>query len=281
MRNLSLQEKEENFISTLLYCNNLFEQSYESKLTYHKNMINLFESISGNNFDNKINESLINYDNYRNNKLSFFKDVNKLFEDTDIGIIANLNENIKTFNNDFNIFDFKNDLHKHIEKLSKQNDFDKLDKLPSTVLKIKLFMKSNICVNGFDILNNLALQKELTSNFGLNISNLISIIFDKSNKQLLFIFNGEVITYILENNVFDKYINCYNDDFNKNVSKINQDNYLELIKNDVNTNIIELHKNLSISEKYKFEENLYFDNKKTKENKETFMYRKSNLFFKS
>ena len=45
MRNLSLQEKEQNIIATLIVCNN--ELNLDDKNKYKNNMVQLYESIVG------------------------------------------------------------------------------------------------------------------------------------------------------------------------------------------------------------------------------------------
>ena len=280
MRNLSLQEKEQNIIATLIVCNN--ELNLDDKNKYKNNMVQLYESIVGGDIidsDSEIFESnnLIKKSDFRNNKYAYFQKVNNLIDNYDKDVIISLNENINQ--DSFNINNFKNELKKEINLLQNNNDFNNLDKLDSNILKIKIFAKKPIYVYGFNILNNKNLQKELQQVYNLNIENIIAIIFDKSNKQILFIFESIIITYVLENNDFGYYNDVWKDTENGNVlniNKINKTNYLEFIKTEINANIIVLYVSISNFD-LTFKDNLFKD--KFKETLESQQQNKNNNFF--
>ncbi len=286
MKNLSLQEQEQKFISTLICCNNELSQEYNAKKSYNKNMIQLYESIVGAQkipYEQITVHNLINFKDFRANKYAYLNSVKKLMEDFDVDMMVNLNENSNFQDDGFNIQSFKNQLNDVIQKMSSNNDFNVLDSLNPTILKIKVFTKKPIYVYGFDIVNNQYLLDELNSNFGLSINNIYSILFDKSNKQLLFIFPGKIISYLVNSNTFDDYNVVWKDVWQGNVENIHTvtfENYMEFVKEHINTNIIELYKNPT-NFNPQFTDNLYNDKKKTDENLQELMFRKSNLFFKS
>lgn len=288
MKSLSLQEKEQKFVSTLLCCNHELIKNYDAKLKYHKNMVQLYESIVGNDnieFEEIKQHNLIDFNEFRQNKFAYFNEVKKLVENFDINLTMQLNESIVSFtgNQGFSIEDFKKDLNNVITELSKNNDFDVLDTLSDTVRKIKIFSQKPIYVYGFDILNNQIFQKEIKEKFNIDTNDIYSILFDKSNKQLLFIFQGKIISYLLKTNELDYYNNIWNDTYQGNVKGIETikfDNYFNFVCENINSNIIELYKNPQ-NFNPKFSDNLFKDNKKTAENAASLMYRKANLFFKS
>ena len=286
MKNLSLQEQEQKFISTLICCNNEMSQEYNAKKSYNKNMIQLYESIVGIGkvpYNEITQHNLINFKDFRANKFAYLNSVKKLMQSFDVDMMVNLNESSNFEDDGFNIISFKTQLNSIIEKMSISNDFNVLDSLNPTILKIKVFTKKPIYVYGFDIVNNQYLLEELSSNFGLSINNIYSIIFDKTNKQLLFIFPGRIISYLVNSNEFDDYNNVWKDTWQgniENIDKIKFEDYNEFVRENINNNIIELYKNPS-NFNPKFEDNLYGDKKKTDENLQELMYRKSNLFFKS
>jgi hypothetical protein len=276
MRNLSLQENEQEIVATIICC------SKQLKID-NKPMIKLYESIIGfsnenNNIDSEIieNNNKVKFSDFRNNKLAYFNNVNKFLNESENNIINNLNEN---FNDDsVNIEYFKKELNKNISELLKNNDFNKLDTLDSNILKIKIFANKPIFVYGFDIMNNYHLQEELKNTYNLNIVDIISIIFDKTNKQLLFVFENNLIVYVLETNSFGYYNNIYeNQKINESITKTN---YLDIIKNEINANIIEIFINRTKLE-FTFKDNLFQDKKRTEEIAGKSQYRNNNLFVKS
>ena len=285
--NNSTQDLEEKLLATLICCNESLSTEYSKKLNYHNNMMKLFESVSGieqitpNIYKSK---NLIDIKNYRKNNYAYTKDVLQLindYEKNSLLIIKTLNENLK----DFNITSFKDDLFKYVSNLSYDNDFNILDTLSQTVTKTKILAKKPIYIYGYDIVNNILLQKELEDNFNIKLLDIISILFDKSNKQLLFVFKGKIITYVIENNSFGYYNQIWKviDEWFESISDINlitKDNYFEFISRNINSNLIELFRNYNVSE-IKFNDNLYFDSSKTKENIDKLLYRNANLFIKS
>lgn len=284
----SSQNLEEKLLATIICCNESLSSDYNKKLNYHNNMMKLFESVTGIQTITKeyySSQNLIDFNNYHGNKYAYSKDVLSLLQDygdNSYGTIKSLNESLT---DNFNITTFQKELSEYILNLSHDNDFDKLDTLSPTIIKTKVFSKKPLYVYGFDIFNNFGLRKELELTFKLNMNDCISILFDKSNRQLLFVFNHRIITYILENNSFGYYNQVWKelDEWFipiEEISSITRDNYYSFISENINSNLLELHKVID-SSKYKFEDNLYFDKKKTKENVDNLMFRQNNLFIKS
>jgi len=274
MANLSVQSKEQLIIGTILSCNNEIKKF--SKLTglkestkfnmYHFNMVQLFGDINPlfeNDFQiNKIPEDSIFVKNTRGNYYSYFQKVNEFLEGYEPNIQQSLNESlivddIKVKNPiQMNIDTFKIDLKNIINDLEKQND---LNSVSNEIIKIKTFAKRPIFIHGFDICNNIALQKELIEKFNLSINKLISICFDKSKKQLLFItdVSTNIICYDLNEDILDLYNNINIEDKIKQ-EKLNIKTYLFQIKELIHNNIIELYFNIDLLD-LKYSDNLYSD----------------------
>jgi len=275
MTNLSVQSKEQLIIGTILSCNNEIKKF--SKLTglkessakinmYHFNMVQLFGEINPlfeNDFQiNKIPDDSIFVKNTRGNYFSYFQKVNDFLEGYEPNIQQSLNESlivddIKVKNPiQMNIDTFKVDLKNIIKELEKQND---LNNISNEIIKIKTFAKRPIFIHGFDICNNIALQKELIEKFNLPINKLISICFDKSKKQLLFISDNStnIICYDLNEDMFDFY-NKVNVEDQIKQEKLNIKTYLFQIKDLIHNNIIELYFNIELLD-LKFSDNLYGD----------------------
>lgn len=274
MRNLSLQEKEQEIVATIIACNKEINPNNKNN-----NMIQLYESIVGFvdnkqiNYENIEINNKIKFSDYRKNKLFYLQQVNNFLNESEnnpdtIDIIINLNESIQ----DSEIINFRNDLNKNIEELLKSNDFNKLDILDKNILRIKILANKPIYVLGFDIMNNYHLQEELKNVYNLNIVDIISILFDKSNKQLFFVFDKKLFNYVLETNEFDYYKIQWDD--------LNNKNYLSIIKNEINANIVEIYINKDNLD-FKFQDNLFCDIKKSEEIIGKTQYRNNNLFVKS
>lgn len=254
---LSQQDKEQQIIATLSVANSIIQKNQNNN-----SLEKLYESLDF--FGNISDNNQIKIEEFRKNKFVYLQEVNKfLNESCPNDILTNLNES-------FNIDLFKQSLNDAIKELLKNNDFDKLDIISPEILKIKLLAGKPIYVYGFDIVNNYHLQEELKTNFGLNIINCISIIFDKTNKQIFFVFENKLMIYELKTN----YFGLYKENLSEN---INKDNYLYLIKEEINANIIQLY----IKFECKFEDNVFKDKKKTIEVDKKAQYRNNNLFVKS
>ena len=254
---LSQQEKEQQIIATLSIANSIISNNNSNNP-----LKKLFES---QDFYGTIEDNnQIKLSDFRNNKFVYLQEVTKfLNESCPEDIIQNLNES-------FNIDLFKESLKVTINELSNNNDFNKLDIISPEILKIKLLAGKSIYVYGFDIVNNYHLQEELKSTYNLNMIDIISILFDKSNKQIYFVFENKLFVYELQTNYFGYFKEKLSENINKN-------NYLFLIKNEINANLIILYKKFE----GEFKDNLFLDKKKSEEIKGKAMYKNNNLFVKT
>lgn len=265
----SVQDKEALIIGTVVACNdvlshflnenknfkkNRFVQLYESKLhdIYKYNLKGLFEDFSI-ELPNAI-------ENTRNNYYSYFNKVYSFLNGYELSIQKTLNESLNVsetnVKNPFqiNIETFKTTLKSIINKLEKQDD---ITNYGQQTISIKTFAKQPLFITGYNICNNIALMKELQEKFGITHENLMAIVYDRSNKTLIFIpvNSRSVITYSIlqddlkvENNYLSK--------------ELKSDNYLENLKlmKDNNT-FIEIYINQNTLN-FNFTDNLYNDVKR-------------------
>ena len=178
-----------------------------------------------------------------NNKFAYGKKVKKYLEDSLNANEKELFESIKTFNsyNTIKFNDILNKINNSIKSLEKINDFNLLDGLPNTVVKTKVLLKKPIYVYGFDIMNSFNFMESIRTQFNLYPNNITEILYNKSEKELIHIYNDVYVTY-----------NISNDEFRLNKLLKNQS-----INDIVGNNLISLYKNL---QNIKFTDNLYADN---------------------
>jgi len=286
---MSIQAKEQLIIGTILsankelekFCNefgniskvgkemrNLMENQNFS--LYHYNLSNLFSQVSGIDYIqlNESFDSIMDQNNYvknpRKNYYSYFQKVNNFLSGFEIPLQKSLNESLNVDNEQvespiqMDIMTFKNDLKKVIEKLEQSND---LEVIPPNILKIKTFAKQPIFICGYNICGNLALKKELFDRFQITDQTLLSVCFDKSNRQLLFIVEDstKMVCYDLKQDVLELYNNVSTNEKIPFV-KLLGNNYLGKIKELIHNNIVVIYFNES-SLMLKFTDNLYCDTK--------------------
>jgi len=202
--------------------------------------------------------------NPRKNYYSYFQKVNNFLSGFEIPLQKSLNESLNVDNEQvespiqMDIMTFKNDLKKVIEKLEQSND---LEVIPPNILKIKTFAKQPIFICGYNICGNLALKKELFDRFQITDQTLLSVCFDKSNRQLLFIVEDstKMVCYDLKQDVLELYNNVSTNEKIPFV-KLLGNNYLGKIKELIHNNIVVIYFNES-SLMLKFTDNLYCDTK--------------------
>lgn len=274
MNKISILEKEQLIIGTIINCNNEIKKlsgivnlNETSNNVYHYNFCQLlseinplFENIQ---IEREIPKNINKIENHRNNFYSYFKKVDEFLDGYELNVQTFLNESLKIDElkiespKQLDILSFKNDLKSLIKELSMKNDFDKL---PADILKIKILAKKPLYVYGFDIANNLSLQKELHEKFNIIFDDLLSICFDKSNKQLLFIQNSDIkniVVYDLKSDNLDYYDLINKDNLLKSET-LNPKNYYDKIKEQINNNIVEIYINIKIKN-LTITDNLYFD----------------------
>lgn len=278
----TIKDKEALIVGTILSCNeeirkfqNLVGLKESQKVNlYHYNMIQLYGEINPlfeNNLDvNKIPDESIAFKNLRGNYYAYFQKVNQFLEGYSPNIQQSLNEslNVDVINiqnpTQINIFTFKDELKSIINNI---NFKDELDKLPKEILKIKTLAKLPILIYGFDICNNVGLRKELEETFNLPINQLISICYDKSKKQLLFVpTTTNIICYDIKEDIFDYYNKVNFGEQIKSDIKLNPKTYLYDLRNLIHNNIIEIHFNVDLLG-LQFDNNLFGDEHRIKLNK--------------
>lgn len=249
---------------------NILSEKYLSKTK------KLFESVY---YKEEIS-SPINYDECRQNKFYFFKKVKEeilnLQKNVDTESLKIINESLATDKFKNSVLTFITDIDKEINFYQKQNDFDKIDLLNDISKKTILFSNKPIFVNGFNLRqfldSNNIISKEILTKFGANIkTDLKLLIFNKSDKELYFIFQRKltnektIINYNILNNELDYLINFNFDNYGSDKNLFfnefwkDEKNYRKIIGKYINNNLIELYKNNELYDTIKFEDNLYGD----------------------
>lgn len=278
MVNLSILDKEQTIIATLIDCNKQIQSLNESVLNnkslekkvnlYHYNFGSVYKQLNE-SISDQSQDDFVAIKNHRGNYYSYLKNVKNFIEGYEPEIQKSLNESLSIDEKlnpnatQINIFSFKNDLDKILKILEKQNDFDRLD---SEIIKIKSFAKQPIMILGFDVCNNLGLKTELYNKFKIQESDLIAICYEKSEHQLFFITSNIIVVYSVKNDLFDLY-NIVNK--NRQISELTLEpkTYLKVLKEKIEKNTLyELWVNVEKFE-LKFTDNLYFDNLRNTENK--------------
>lgn len=266
MAHKSMQDKEELILGTIIDCNekimkflnenksfkkNRYIKLYESKLKdiYTYNLRNLCEDYS------KQLPTAIECKN--NNYYSYFQKVYNFLNGYELGVQKILNESL-TVNEQkvqnpiqVNIETFKSTLRNIINKLEKQND---IENYSSDIIKIKTFSKQPLFICGYNICNNIALMQELYDKFKITNENLLSIVYNKREKEIWFlpINSTSVIVY----NITTDELKQENGFIQKQLDGINYLDELKQMKD--NFTLIELYLNQNTLG-LKFTDNLYKD----------------------
>lgn len=278
---LTTQDKEQIIVGTILYCNSVIQKLneqyngqhklrklFETDTTYY-NMINLASKITGagismlnENVDTFIADNNFVKMNEHQNNYAYFKKVRSFLNGFETSIQQNLNESlvIKTptirplgggrlesenaQSQISNIDTFKKQLNKYIVELENNND---TDNYTSQVISVKIFLNKPLFVYGFNIANSLMFQQEICNKFNKNSDELLMILFEKSEKYLMFIFKNDIITYSI------------NDDELKKMNltfRIDTSNIICCIGDNISRNVLILYHKTS---DLKFTDNLYHD----------------------
>lgn len=296
--NLSIRDKEQMIVGTIICCNNVIRSLNESfaknsKISklfecdkFHYSFVQLASSITGESFKNMnehINTFVLDTNfipmNEHQNYYAYFKKVREFLNGFEPDIQQNLNENMtfyfpepkklgkgKNLNikeelnipsntnvsdgisvkqNNTDIESFKEKLNEYIYELEQMND---VNNYSSEILKTKIFANKPIFVKGFNIVNSIVFQKELVEKFNKNISELLAVWFDKSNKQIMFIFKNDLILYKIDNDSLFR--------FEEEKLTFDQKTYVEILHEKITQNYIVLWQNIS---DIKFTDNLYKD----------------------
>lgn len=236
-----------------------------------------------NNSESFIEENTFVKMNEHNNYYVFLKQVREFLNGFELGIQSNLNESINIYipepkqlgkGTPINVKEtmgvnagekvverkakqkpvtdieaFKEKLNRYIYELEQINDVERYQTYDKQILQTKIFSGQPIFVCGFNIVNNLVFQREISEKFGLNVDSLLAIWYDITGKRLLFIFPNDCISYRITN---DDLIRPQ-----KSI-KFKNENYVDVFKEHVTNNYIVLFQNVS---DVKFTDNLYKDSK--------------------
>lgn len=259
----SIKDKERYIVGTVINCNQeiknlsglINKPLNEHVNVYHFNMVSLYESIMDlNNSPGQLDLNTVpSYvQNPRGNYYSYFNKVYDFLDGYAPNIQKNLNESLVIDGNEndiqLDIVSFKNDLKKIIDDLSKQDD---IENLSDEILKIKAFAKKPLFLYGYDLLNSLPLQKELQEKFNISNNDLIAIVYDKTNKQLIFVTALKLVGYMVSKDELGLI---------ETGLELTAKNYYGTIKEKLeNNNLIELFVDFTKME-FKFTDNVYLDN---------------------
>lgn len=248
------QNNELLIIGTMLQCNKVLNENNHiiNETKYSRNLKRLYSVSTG---EMNLNESQImelpnavNYPKTKNN-YAYYNQVFNFLNTFDMPLQESLQND--GLNGLTTIIDFKTELKSIIEKLDKQDSFDNYT---DSILKIKILTQQPLLVCGMNLINNFALMQELSINFGITNNNLLSIVYDKYNKDLLFIGydTNSVIKYNIKSDKFERKI------FEKYL-KFNPKNYFTELKTLTGVNyMFELYVSIpALSLEYS--DNLYLD----------------------
>lgn len=257
MDNSSKQHNELVLIGTILECNKrLFESTRLPRCKkYFKKFNNLYSLSTGLNNLNESVELLPNAVEFpkTGNLYSYYNKVSKFLNTFEVP----LQESLDSLSNvQQAIRDFKIDLKTIINKLEKQDSFDNYT---DNILKIKILSKQSLTVCGFDIINNLALMSELSVKFGLSNNNLLALVYNKYDKELLFIgYNtSNVVKYNIKTDELEK------KEFENKSFKFNPINYLQELKQLTGiNNLFEIYVSINALS-LKYTDNVYQDKANT------------------
>lgn len=262
----SIENKESIILSTIIVCNKMIKDLQKKMKNlvslcecdkYHYNFLETYSKIYGINIQS-LNESIQTFNdrsfiplNERNNYYNYFLKVESFLNGYNLPLQKSLNEALELnlaseIKRKFGISDFKDDLKSIITKLEKIDEVDNC--YDNQILKIKVFAKKPIFVYGFDLINSIALQNQIINNFKKDVKKLLSLCFDKTNKELLFVFDDELLSYGIKNDEIKSIIK----------TSFNTNTYMTIMKENLHNNIIELYQNKEVLS-LKFSDNLYGD----------------------
>lgn len=275
----------------------LFESIQSNKFDiYGYNLMNLYSKVSDVNILNLNEDQIIAgsniYRNSRNNYYSYFKKLYEFLNSYEPTIMQSLNEAVSvkvptktdTENSkdskdskdsknskdkekskilgpnpiQLNITTFKTELKRIIDKLEQQND---IQNYSLQILSIKTFTKQPIFVNGYNLVNNVALMKELYEKFKITNETLLAVAYNRLNKQILFVTKNlqNLVVYDITKDLLDYYRNI-NEGANVGSKILSGDTYLQELKTLTNSNaIIELYLNFVSIDVSQYPDNLYHD----------------------
>lgn len=239
------QQKELLIIGTLMEC----DRNLGNVSGLSKNLCKMYSRSSGIPFKN-LNESSEQLPNAvefpkSKNRYAYYSKVLDFLNGCD----APLMESIDIQNT---IKSYKAKLRDIIDKLNKQNDFEKYSE---SIMKIKISIHQTIMVYGYDLMTNFSLLQDLSVNFGLNSQNILAVVYDKYSEELLFIgFNSaSIVKYSIKTDKLER------KDFQKKTINFAPNQYFSELKDLLGINDLhELYVNTSVLS-IEFTDNIYQD----------------------
>jgi hypothetical protein len=260
MINLGNIESEGRVIGTLIDCLEQLDKGNmlprKNAMIYRHNFGSLKPMFEDSSFEPGITMSS------RNNRYVYFKGVYNFLGNNNLDVQSSLNECLNVDHRrvenpvQFNVITFKNDLRKAIMFLEKQDDTSFTPEL----VKMRILANRPVMVLGFNISTNLGLLKELKETFNIEPSKLISVCYDRGEKQLIFVpegLNTMMVCYDLKKDMMDNYQVVNN--IKLKTTELKPRNYLSYLRENISFNIMEVHKNMDMLE-LTFTDNLYLDN---------------------
>lgn len=279
----TIQDKERIILGTIINCNKHIKKLYEdrrknsvgyrrlfeSKIKisglYHYNMLDLYSKVNRIDSLSVMNESFefpsaVNLSN--DNYYAYFKKCLSFLNEYEPTIQHSLNESLfvdpKKVKNptQLDIDSFKKQLETIINQLSKE---DETKQYSDEIIKIKTFASKPMFVCGFNICNNFTIQRLLVEKFNLTFDKVIAVVYNKSNKQIMFVTNhsSKIICYDITEDQLDLYQNINKQQLES--KEIKPEIYLAQIKMLTGYNaLVELYVN-PLTLNIKYTDNLYRD----------------------
>jgi hypothetical protein len=278
------EENESFIIETALACcrsiselkrSGILQKSmlFETAAKFDMTLVKLFEAATEVKHTGKFSPKIPTLQLFRNNRYAYFSEVLSLLrehEEIDSESVKLLNESVVTLGGEskYDFEQFKRELNDCIKELESVDDFKRLDSVSPEIRKIKILARKPMYVYGFDVINSPLLRRELKDSMGIDLSNAFAILWDRTNKQLLFPFKSRLIAYDVARNRLGDFneLNAENvvDSFTgdvlniPSVLKISLKNYMDIIGTENNRNLVQIWVNVDALE-LKFSDNLYMD----------------------
>jgi hypothetical protein len=278
------EENETFIIETAMACSRAVAQLKASGITqksrlfetarkFDATFVKLFEAATGERHSGQTSSKIPTLKNFRNNRYAYFKEVYGLLNEhaeTNQESMKLLNESIVTLGGDnkYDFEEFKIELQDCIKELESVDDFKKLDTCMPEVQRIKILARKPMYVYGFDVINSPVLRSELKETIGVNMEDAYAILWDRTNKQLLFPFKSRLIAYDIVRNRLgdfnelnaDVIVDPFTGETLKvpSVMRMDLKNYMDIIGTENNRNIVTIWTNIPALD-IKFTDNLFGD----------------------
>jgi hypothetical protein len=304
--NASIEDRERLLVETALVCSHTVTELktsglvqktkfFETASHYNLGLVKLFEAITGVPFKGQVMAEVPTVRQFRNNRYAYFAKVLSMLkehEEFEGESMKMLNESVSEFGNG-NRYDFqafRDELEDCIKELESVDDFSRFDSLPKEALKIKLWAHKPMYVYGFDVVNSPLLREELRDKMNIKIDDAFAIMWDRTNKQLLFPMKSRLVAYDVAKNRLGDFnelnADVVADAFTgerleiRSVMKLDINNYKQIIADEITPNTVTLWVNVTPLD-FKFTDNLYGDNARAEWLKNNKTLKGGNMLVKS